>query len=122
MELETAQQQQRDAVLAGYQIARWGTPVNITLASGVTATFTGSPAMQENLSQYAIVHLAAPNPSAQMPLQDANDTTQILTWVDLQNLIQTFVDRSTAVWIKQKTLLGQIDAATRVEAVQQIQW
>ena len=98
-------------------------PVSITLASGVTTSFGMTPHDWTKIvglySKYVVK--GDPIPSGyQIP--DAKDTLQAVTVADIENLFNAGETQMTGAIAKLASLVGQVEAATTVSAVQAIVW
>jgi hypothetical protein len=119
-QVQQAQTAQNVTLQAAYTKARYGTPV--TLTSGSTMlTFPTDTATQTNVMGYLTAFTSA-NAPAQMPLQDASETIQMLTFAQLQTLAQTIATESISAYSTLVSLSAQVAAATTVAAVQAVTW
>lgn len=120
--LTQAQTAQNAALLTSYNMARYGTTATITPAAGGAAlTFPTDPSTQQNIIGYLVAFNATDAP-AQMPLADANNAAQMLTYADIQALAKLIATQSIAVWQTLKSLQAQVATATTIAAVQAVVW
>lgn len=98
-------------------------PVSVTLASGITASFGMTPHDWTKIvglySKYVAKGIALPS-GYQIP--DTNGALQAVTVADIENLFDAGETRMTGAIAKLASLVGQVEAATTVSAVQAIVW
>ena len=96
-------------------------PVSITLASGITTSFEMTPHDWTKIvglySKYVAKGTALPS-GYQIP--DVNGTLQAVTVTDIENLFNAGETQMTGAIAKLASLVGQVEAATTVSAVQAI--
>ena len=98
-------------------------PVSLTLASGVTASFGMSPHDWTKIvglySKYVAKGATVPS-GYQIP--DVNGVLQSVTVADIENLFNAGETQMTGAIAKLASLVGEVQAATTVSAVQAIVW
>ena len=98
-------------------------PVSITLASGVTASFGMTPHDWTKIvglySKYVAKGVTVPS-GYQIP--DASGVLQAITVADIENLFDAGEAQMTGAIAKLSSLVGQVEAATKVSDVQAIVW
>ena len=98
-------------------------PISITLASGVTTSFGMAPHDWTKIvglySKYVAKGVALPS-GYQIP--DAKGTLQAVTVADIENLFNAGETQMTGAITKLASLVGEVQAATTVSAVQAIVW
>ena len=98
-------------------------PVSLTLASGVTASFGLTPHDWSKIvglySKYVAKGAALPS-GYRIP--DVHGTLQAVTVADIENLFNAGETQMTGAIAKLESLAGQVEAATTVSAVQAIVW
>lgn len=98
-------------------------PVSITLVSGVTPSFGMTPHDWVKIvglySKYVAKGVALPS-GYQIP--DVNGVLQSVTVTDIENLFDAGETQMTGAISKLASLVGQVEAATTVSAVQAIVW
>ena len=98
-------------------------PVSITLASGVTTAFGMTPHDWTKIvglySKYVAKGIALPS-GYQIP--DVNGVLQAITVADIENLFDAGEAQMTGAIAKLASLVGQVEAAKTVSAVQAIVW
>ncbi len=98
-------------------------PVSITLASGVTTSFGMSPHDWTKIvglySKYVAKGIALPSG---YKIPDVNGVLQSVTVTDIENLFDAGETQMTGAIAKLASLVGQVEAATTVSAVQAIVW
>ena len=98
-------------------------PVSLTLASGVTASFGMTPHDWTKIvglySKYVAKGIALPS-GYQIP--DTNGALQAVTVADIENLFDAGETQMTGAIAKLASLVGEVQAATTVSAVQAIVW
>ena len=98
-------------------------PVSLTLASGVTTSFGMSPHDWTKIvglySKYVAKGIALPS-GYQIP--DANGNLQAVTVADIENLFNAGETQMTGAIAKLASLVGEVQSATTVSAVQAIVW
>ena len=98
-------------------------PISLTLASGVTTSFGMTPHDWTKIvglySKYVAKGVAVPS-GYQIP--DANGTLQTVTVTDIENLFDAGETQMTGAIAKLASLVGEVQAATTVSAVQAIVW
>ena len=96
-------------------------PVSVTLASGVTTSFGMTPHDWTKIvglySKYVAKGVTVPS-GYQIP--DASGVLQAITVADIENLFDAGETRMTGAIAKLASLVGQVEAATTVSAVQAI--
>ena len=96
-------------------------PVSLTLASGVTTSFGMTPHDWTKIvglySKYVAKGVALPS-GYQIP--DVNGTLQAVTVTDITNLFDAGETQMTGAIAKLASLVGEVQAATTVSAVQAI--
>ena len=96
-------------------------PVSITLASGITASFGMSPHDWTKIvglySKYVAKGISLPS-GYQIP--DVNGVLQAVTVADIENLFDAGEAQLNGALIKLSTLVGQVEACTTVSAAQAI--
>jgi hypothetical protein len=122
LQLNPAKLTQIATLETAYATARYGTPVTITSAASASLTFPTDTYTQSNVIGYLVAYDATDWPSTNVPLQDASGAIQMLAFADMKLLAKTIADSSMTVWQHLMTLLGQVEAATTVAAVQAIVW
>lgn len=121
-QLMQAQRQQEQVLAQAYQAARYGAPITITTAAGVTLTFDTTTTTQMAVMGYLVAFNAANWPSAGVPLQDLAGAIHLLTLADMQSVAVATANQSIAAWTKLQTLLASVQAATSVAAVTSVVW
>ena len=98
-------------------------PVSVTLASGVTTSFGMTPHDWTKIvglySKYVAKGAALPS-GYQIP--DVKGVLQSVTVTDIENLFDAGETQMTGAIAKLSSLVGQVEAATTVSAVQAIVW
>ena len=98
-------------------------PVSVTLASGVTASFWMTPHDWTKIvglySKYVAKGIALPS-GYQIP--DVKGVLQSVTVTDIENLFDAGETQMTGAIAKLSSLVGQVEAATKVSDVQAIVW
>ena len=98
-------------------------PVSLTLASSITTSFGMSPHDWTKIvglySKYVAKGVTVPS-GYQIP--DVNGVLQIVTVTDIENLFDAGETQMTGAIAKLSSLVGQVEAATTVSAVQAIVW
>ena len=98
-------------------------PVSLTLASGVTTSFGMTPHDWTKIvglySKYVAKGDALP---AGYQIPDANGTLQSVTVTDIENLFNAGETQMTGAIAKLASLVGEVQAATKVSDVQAIVW
>ena len=98
-------------------------PLSLTLASGVTTSFGMTPHDWTKIvglySKYVAKGIALPS-GYQIP--DANGTLQAVTVTDIENLFNGGETQMTGAIAKLASLVGEVESATTVSAVQAIVW
>ena len=99
------------------------TPVSLTLASGITTSFGITPHDWTKIvglfAKYVAKGITLPS-GYQIP--DANGTLQSVTVADIENLFNAGETQMTGAIAKLASLVGEVQAATTVSAVQAITW
>jgi len=120
MQLAQAQSTQIALLTAAYTTARYGTPVSL-VSGATTLSFPTDTLTQSNIMGYLVAFTSANAPAA-MPLQDASEKVQTLTYAQLQSLAQAMATQSMTAWQTVQGLAAQVMAATTVAAVQAVVW
>ena len=98
-------------------------PVSLTLSSGVTTSFGMTPHDWTKIvglySKYVAKGIALPS-GYQIP--DVKGVLQSVTVTDIENLFDAGETQMTGAIAKLSSLVGQVDAATKVSDVQAIVW
>ena len=98
-------------------------PISITLASGVMTSFGMTPHDWTKIvglySKYVAKGIALPT-GYQIP--DVNGVLQAVTVADIENLFDSGETQMTGAISKLASLVGQIESATTISAVQSIAW
>ena len=98
-------------------------PVSLTLASGITTSFGMTPHDWTKIvglySKYVAKGTALPS-GYQIP--DVNGVLQAVTVTDIENLFNGGETQMTGAIAKLASLVGEVQAATTVSAVQAIVW
>lgn len=98
-------------------------PISIALASGVTTSFGMTPHDWTKIvglySKYVAKGVTVPS-GYQIP--DVNGVLQIVTVTDIENLFDAGEAQMTGAISKLASLVGQIESATTISAVQSIAW
>ena len=98
-------------------------PVSVTLASGVTTSFGMTPHDWTKIvglySKYVAKGIALPS-GYQIP--DVKGVLQSVTVTDIENLFDAGETQMTGAIAKLASLVGEVQAATTVSAVQAIVW
>ena len=120
--LPQAQARQIALLQSAFQKAEQS-PVSLTLASGVTASFGLTPHDWTKIvglySKYVAKGAALPS-GYQIP--DVKGVLQSVTVTDIENLFDAGETQMTGAIAKLSSLVGQVEAATTVSAVQAIVW
>ena len=98
-------------------------PVSVTLASGVTTSFGMMPHDWTKIvglySKYVAKGVALPSGYS---IPDVNGVLQSVTVTDIENLFDAGETQMTGAIAKLSSLVGQVEAATKVSDVQAIVW
>ena len=120
--LAQAQSSQIALLQSAFQKAEQA-PVSLTLASGVTTSFGMTPHDWTKIvglfAKYVAKGVAVPS-GYQIP--DANGTLQAVTVTDIENLFNAGETQMAGAIAKLASLVGEVQAATTVSAVQAIVW
>ncbi len=120
--LTQAQSSQISLLQASFQKAEQS-PVSLTLASGVTTSFGMTPHDWTKIvglySKYVAKGDAVPSGYS---LPDANMVLRVVTATDIDNLFEAGKTQIDGAVAKLASLVGEVQAATTVSAVQAIVW
>ena len=120
--LEQAKTSQIVLLQSAFQKAEQA-PVSLTLTPGVTTSFGMTPHDWTKIvglySKYVAKGVTVPS-GYQIP--DVNGVLQIVTVTDIENLFDAGETQMTGAIAKLSSLVGQVEAATTVSAVQAIVW
>lgn len=98
-------------------------PVSITLASGATTSFGMTPHDWTKIvglySKYVAKGISLPSG---YQISDVNGVLQAVTVADIENLFDAGETQMTGAISKLASLIGQVESATTVSAVQSIAW
>ena len=120
--LPAAQATQKALLQSAFQKAEQS-PISIALASGVTTSFGMTPHDWTKIvglySKYVAKGVTVPS-GYQIP--DASGVLQAITVADIENLFDAGETQMTGAISKLASLIGQVESATTVSAVQSIAW
>ena len=119
--LEQAQAAQIDTLNAAYQAAITA-PVSYTNAAGATATFNQDSTAKSNLQNALLASQKSQTWPLGLWLDVSGRPITPFTYADLQGLAEAMEAADTPDYQKLLTLIGQVSAATTVEAVQAVVW
>ena len=98
-------------------------PVSLTLASGITASFGMTPHDWTKIvglySKYVVKGDSLPTP---YPLLDSRNVLQYITKIDIENLYNAGEAQTVNATTKFDTLVKSVQTATTVEAIKAIVW
>ena len=98
-------------------------PVSITLASGVTTSFGMTPHDWTKIVGLYSKYVAKGDPiPSGYQIPDVNGALQSVTVTDIENLFDAGETQMTGAIAKLASLVGQVEAATKVSDVQAIVW
>ena len=120
--LAQAQSSQIALLQSAFQKAEQA-PVSLTLASGITTSFGMTPHDWTKIvglySKYVAKGIALPSGHK---IPDVNGVLQSVTVTDIENLFDAGETQMTGAIAKLASLVGEVQAATTVSAVQAIVW
>ena len=116
-----AQAAQIDTLNAAYQAAITA-PVSYTNAAGATATFNQDSTAKSNLQNALLASQKSQTWPLGLWLDVSGRPITPFTYADLQGLAEAMEAADTPDYQKLLTLIGQVSAATTVEAVQAVVW